>query len=314
MEPNVPPPPPASPAGPVACKRHPETQTMLRCVRCGDPICPDCMRPAAVGYQCPDCARGDRQEIRRPAQQVGVAPGRGWTLTNVLLLILVAVYGIEVVLGGTASLLGGPSTGVLVRMGASVGYACTRAGDLIGIGAGEPWRLFSAIFLHAGLLHLAMNGYALWAFGNIVEQELGKARFLIIFLVGGLFASVASYAFGVSTIPGVGASGAIFAVFGAFVGYSWRRRELAFYAARIRNAMTLILINAVFSFAVPGIDWRAHVGGFIGGLVLGLGADGVRERNKTATFALAVGVLLAVGAIAFTTRTADLQQLNAICS
>jgi membrane associated rhomboid family serine protease len=308
------PPPPSNPSaaapGPVACKRHPDVQTMLRCTRCGDPICPECMRPAAVGYQCPDCARGSRQEVHRPAQRVGAAPGRGLTLTNVILLILVAMYGVEVVLGGAGSLFAGPSTGTLVRLGASVGYACTRSGHLIGIGAGEQWRLFTAIFLHAGLIHLAMNGYALWAFGNIVERELGKTRFLIIFLVGGLFASVASFTFGPATVPGVGASGAIFAVFGAFVGYSWRRRDLAFYAGRIRNAIVLIVINAVFSFSIPGIDWRAHVGGFVGGLFMGLAADGLGDRRSAhATFAASAVVLVVVGAFAVSSHSASLQAL-----
>jgi rhomboid protease GluP len=160
------------------------------------------------------------------------------------------------------------------------------------------------------LIHLAMNGYALWAFGNIVEKELGKARFLVIFFVGGLFASVASFTFGVPTVPGVGASGAIFAIFGAFVGYSWRRRDLAFYAGRIRNAVTLIVINAIFSLSVPGIDWRAHLGGFVGGIVMGLAADGLRDRRSApATFAVSVVGLLALGLIAVTTHSASLQAL-----
>ena len=309
--PAVPPPPPAHAAGPVACKRHPNVQTLLRCVRCGDPICPDCMRPAPVGYMCPDCAGSSRQEVRRPGQNVvGVAPGRGLTLTNALLVILLVVYGIEVWLAGAASLFSGPRSGVLVRMGASVGYACLPSGDLIGIGAGEPWRLFTAIFLHGSLIHLAMNAYALWAFGNIVEAELGKLRFLAIFFVGGLFASAASFVFGVPTIPGVGASGAIFAIFGAFVGYSWRRRDLAFYASRIRNAVTLIVINAVFSITVPGIDWRARAGGFVGGLVLGLAADGLRdESHRSATFTVGVVGLAAVTLLGVASHGAALQAL-----
>ncbi len=283
---------------------------MLRCTRCGDPICPDCMQPASVGYQCPDCARGARQEIHRPAQQVVAAPGRGLTLTNVLLVILVAMYGLEVALGGVGSFMNGPSTRVLVRLGASLGYACTTSGDLLGIAAGEPWRLFTAIFLHGSLIHLAMNCYALWAFGNIVEQEMGRARYLVIFFLGGLFASTASFVFGVPTIPGVGASGAIFAIFGAFVGYSWRRRELAFYAARIRTAVTLIVINAVISFTWAGIDWRAHVGGFVGGLFLGLAADGLRDRrDATATFAIAAIGLLVLGIVGVVGHSSTLQAL-----
>jgi len=303
---SIPPPP----AGAVACKRHPSTQTMLRCTRCGDPICPDCMRPAAVGYQCPSCAKGSRQEIHRPAQQIGPTPGRGLTLTNVLLLILVAMYGIEVVVGGTASLVNGPNTGVLVRLGASVGYACTASGRLIGIGAGEPWRLASAIFLHGSLIHLAMNGYALWAFGNIVEQELGKARYVAIFAVGGLFASAASFVFGLPTVAGVGASGAIFAILGAFFGYAWRRRELAYYQARIRNVAVLIVINAVFAFQIRAIDWRAHVGGFVAGVVLGLAVDGFKNRERSPR--LFVGAclgLLAIAAIGVSMHGAALRAL-----
>jgi membrane associated rhomboid family serine protease len=269
------------------------------------------MRPAPVGYQCPDCARGNRQEIHRPAQSVTAAPGRGLTLTNIILLILVGMYGLEVALSGFGSLVGGPSISILVKLGASVGYACTRSGDLIGIGAGEPWRLFTAIFLHASLIHIAMNGYALWAFGNIVEQELGKIRFLAIFFVGGLFASVASFTFGSATIPGVGASGAIFAVFGAFAGYAWRRRELSFYAARLRTVFTLILINALLAAGLSSvIDWRAHVGGFVGGLILGLAADGLGDRRAaTTTFALSAIGLIVVGAFAVTTHSAALQAL-----
>ena len=318
MDQTLPPPPSGaseSTPGPVACKRHPDVQTMLRCTRCGDPICPECMQPAAVGYQCPSCARGSRQEVHRPAQRVGTAPGRGLTLTNVILLILVAMYGVEVWVGGAGSLIAGPNANVLVRLGASLGYGCTRSGDAVGIGAGETYRLFTAIFLHAGLIHLAMNGYALWAFGNIVEAELGKTRFLVIFIVGGLFASVASYTFGAAVVPGVGASGAIFAVFGAFVGYSWRRRDLAFYAARIRNAVVLIVITAVFSLSVPGIDWRAHAGGFAAGLLMGLAADGLGDRRSAwVTFLVSAVVLVVVGTLAVQSHTATLQALyGAVC-
>jgi membrane associated rhomboid family serine protease len=265
------------------------------------------MVPAAVGYQCPDCARGSRQEYVRPAQLVS---GRGITLTNVILLVLAGVYGLEVVLGGPRSLLTGPSVAVLVRMGASVGYACTRSGELIGIAAGQPWRLATAMFLHAGLLHLAMNAYALWAFGNVVEAELGRSRFLVIFLVGGLFASAASFTFGEPFVAGVGASGAIFAVLGAFAGYAWRRRELALYSARIRNVMVLILLNAFFAFSVPTIDWRAHAGGLVAGAVMGLAADGLPDRSaQRASFTAATIGLVAIGAVMVLAHSATLQQL-----
>ena len=226
MEPasSIPPPP----AGAVACKRHPGTQTMLRCTRCGDPICPDCMRPAAVGYQCPSCARGSRQELHpaRP-QQIVAAPGRGLTLTNVLLLVLGGVYcarGRRQPAPARSSRDRPPI--VLVRMGASLGYARAPGTPIIGIAAGEYWRLSPAIFLHGSLLHLAMNGYALWASrqhrrggarARRLHRHLRDRRSLRL---------AASYMFSdVQTSPGVGASGAIFALLGVFLAYNWRRRH-----------------------------------------------------------------------------------------
>ena len=131
------------------------------------------------------------------------------------------------------------------------------------------------MFLHAGLLHIAFNAYALWIFGSVVEQELGRVRFLLIYFVTGIVASAASYAFGPYYAVGVGASGAIFGIFGAFVTYNYRRRHLAIAAARLRGAVTLVVINMVLAFSIQGIDWRAHVGGFIAGLFAGFAAEGV---------------------------------------
>ncbi len=88
----------------------------------------------------------------------------------------------------------------------------------------------------------------------------------------------------------MGASGAIFGVFGAFLAYSWRRRELAFYAQRVRSAITLVVINLVLSFTIPGIDWRAHVGGLIAGLAAGAAVDGIGDR-RTGTVTLVVSLL-----------------------
>jgi membrane associated rhomboid family serine protease len=277
----IPPPPPVLGE---RCYRHPNVETAVHCTRCGRPICPDCMIPAPVGHQCPECVKGAKQEFRRPATRVATGPTRGFSVTNVLLLVLVWVYVVEVVVGGMGTLVSGPPIGTLYRLGASVGLV-TVHGQPGGIAAGEYWRLFTAIFLHASLLHIAFNGYALYIFGNIVEQELGRWKFLAIFLVTGLAASAASYAFGDPQVVSVGASGAIFGVFGAFLAYSWRRRELAFYAQRVRTAMTLVLINLVFSFTFPGIDWRAHVGGLVAGLIAGAAVDGVGDR-RTGTVAL----------------------------
>lgn len=302
----VPPPPPA-----IAerCYRHPDVITGVHCTRCGRPICPDCMVPAPVGHQCPDCVRGAKQEFRRPAQRVATGPQRGFSLTNLLLAILVGVYVLEVGAGGMSNLFGGPPTSTLIRLGASIGLTQLPSRTWVGIAIGQQWRLVTAMFLHANLLHIAMNGYVLYFFGNIVEKELGRVRFLLLFFVTGLCASTATYSFGPNNVASVGASGAIFGLFGVFLAYNWRRRELAFYAARMRSALTLIVINLLFTFSLSSvIDWRAHVGGLVAGLIAGVAADGIgSDRRKNALlFGVTLAALLAVAIVLTTLRTQEL--------
>jgi membrane associated rhomboid family serine protease len=221
------------------------------------------------------------------------------------------MYVVEVLTGGPGSLMGGPTPIQLIKLGASVGLAQTsQNGPIVGIAVGQYWRIVTAMFLHAGILHIAFNAYALWIFGTVVEQELGTARFLAIYFVTGIVAGAASYAFGPVFIPGVGASGAIFGIFGAFVAYNYRRRHLAIAAARLRAAVTLVVLNMVLAFSIPGIDWRAHVGGFIAGLVAGFAAEGVGDATARRTIlVLGFGGLLvvAVGLVAW--RTSQLHAL-----
>lgn len=217
--------------------------------------------------------------------------------TMLLLVAIGAMYVVEIISGGPGSLMTGPSTLKLINLGASVGVAQLPNGDIVGIAVGQNWRLLTAMFLHAGLWHIAFNAYALWIFGSMVEQELGRVRFLLIYFVTGIVASAASYAFGPYYAVGVGASGAVFGVFGAFVTYNYRRRHLAIAMARLRSALTLIVINAVLAVAVEGIDWRAHVGGFVAGVIAGFAAEGVGSATDRRLI-LVVGFLglLAVAA------------------
>jgi len=305
MDPSLPPPPPAT-EGPVACKRHPDVLTGLRCVRCGDPICPDCMRPAAVGYQCPDCARGSRQEFHQPGRQIGTT-GRGLTVTNALIAVMVGIYLVGVALSGAGSLVGGASNKVMVQLGAD---------NPLLIANGEYWRLFTNMFLHFGILHLALNMYALFIIGNVVEVELGRARFIGLFLVTGFAASAVAYWLTppIVAVPGgfipqisAGASGAIFGLFGVFFAYNYRRRHLAFYAGRMRQMLMLIVINLVFTFSIPGISWQAHIGGLVAGVVAGYAVDGFGSRvSRSVGLATALVGLVALSVIIVVMRTAEL--------
>jgi membrane associated rhomboid family serine protease len=307
MDPSLPPPPPAT-EGPVACKRHPDVQTGLRCVRCGDPICPDCMRPAAVGYQCPDCARGSRQEVHQPGRRIG-SSAAGLSITNVLIAICVGVYVIGVALSGAGSVIEGATEKVMIKLGAEQPFL---------IASGQYWRLFTSIFLHFGILHLALNMYALFIIGNVVESELGRIRYLALFLVTGWFSSAIAYWLtppfvavqgGLTLQISAGASGAIFGLFGAFLAYNYRRRHLAFYANRMRQMLMLIVLNIVFTFAIPGISWQAHVGGLVAGLIAGYAAlDGFGPRiSRTVALVASLTGLLAISVVIIAMRTAELQ-------
>ena len=304
---------PAPPSIDDRCFRHPDQITGVHCTRCGKPICTDCMTPAPIGHQCPDCVKGAKQEFRSPAPRVAAGPAAGFTLTKVILGILAVVYAVEVAAAGPASLIAGPSALDLIRLGAGIGATYVPGDGTVGIAFDQQWRLLTAMFLHGGLLHLAMNGYVLYIFGSIVEQEMGRLRFLAIYLVTGLSASVASYAFGPFNTAGVGASGAIFGLVGAFLAYNWSRRDVAFHAARVRSAMTFVLINAVISFSIPAIDWRAHFGGLAAGVVAGFAAEGFgRTISKRAVFIAGLTCLLVLCAALTIWRTQELRQLLGI--
>ncbi|MCH8063893.1 MAG: rhomboid family intramembrane serine protease [Chloroflexi bacterium] len=150
---------------------------------------------------------------------------------------------------------------VLLRFGAMFGPL---------IANGEYWRLFTAMFLHVGIMHLMFNGIGLLIFGRMLERVFGHYRFATIYVLAGLSGSIASYTFN-PVVIGAGASGAIFGVLGALTAFFLLRRDvLGNVGRRYRSGLALIvLINLAFGFFIPGIDNWAHLGGLGGGLVLG---------------------------------------------
>lgn len=139
------------------------------------------------------------------------------------------------------------------------------------IAGGEYWRLFTAMFLHVGALHLIFNGVGLLIFGKMAERIFGLRRFVIIYLVAGLSGSVASYAFNDVAI-GAGASGAIMGILGALGAFYLVRRNTLGNMGK-QNLVGLLVIaafNLIFGFTVAGIDNWAHMGGLLGGILMGL--------------------------------------------
>ena len=278
------------------CYRHPSVPTRVHCTRCERPICPDCMIPAPVGYQCPECVEEARRDFRK-------GPGRplrgGISATNALLIAIAIPFVIEVIVGGPQALFN-PSGQTLFRLGAM---------QPIAVASGQFWRLFTAMFLHAGILHIALNAYFFYLFGRTVEGTLGRTWMVVIYMVSGFLASVASYAFGPITTLAVGASGAIAGVFGAFIAYAYKRRHMAMWAANLRMALTVIVLNAVIALGVRAIDWRAHVGGLIAGFVIGYLADQPVARQRRSLAIGGVTVMAGIGVALVLWRTVDIRSI-----
>src|ERR1700745_233225 len=273
------------------CYRHPDRETGLSCSECGRPICADCATFAPVGIRCPDHASvtGRRAPTRLRPRPVRRAPGVALAtndapVTKILIGINLAVYLITGVQGAGLNSPGGSlfNKFVLVGSNSHLGFF-GRTGDLAH--DHEWWRLFTSMFLHASVLHIAFNMFALWVIGRPVEQYLGTARYIGLYFVSGLAGSAGA----LLQTPGVtvGGSGAIFGILGAMRVIEWQA------TGRLGgNAMTLIVINLVISFAIPGISWGGHVGGLIGGILVTLAYAHWSDRGRAQYGQLGLGGIL----------------------
>jgi len=145
---------------------------------------------------------------------------------------------------------------VLILLGAKVN-------DLIA--QGQYYRLVSCMFLHGGILHLAVNMYSLYAIGPMVEQVYGKVKYIAIYFVAGICSSIFSYIF--STSVSIGASGAIFGLLGAVLVFAIKSKGKTGNAI-IKNILSVIFVNILIGMTLPNIDIFAHAGGLFGGIAI----------------------------------------------
>jgi membrane associated rhomboid family serine protease len=274
---------------PRYCYRHPDRETGLSCSECGRPICYECMTPAPVGLRCPEHS-GKPQGVRRVTTAAARATtGTGARTGNLVTLTLIginmAVFALELALGGTLSGTGNwiYEHGVLVR------NALYGDGTPAGVANGEWWRLETATFLHYGLIHLAMNMFSLYFAGSILEQVIGRWRFLLLYVVSGLAGSAGALLLSKPTALTAGASGAIFGILGGLLVLERRGR-----IATGGQVLGLIVLNLVITFAIPGISVGGHLGGLVGGIVLMLAFDRFRYSPR---LNVASALLVAVGAV-----------------
>ncbi len=244
---------------PRYCYRHPDRETGLSCSECGRPICYECMTPAPVGLRCPEHSGKPQgvQKVTRAVTGRGSARPNGMTLTLIAINVGVAV--LEFAIGKNTSF----TNNTIFDHGALFASGCCINGHVVGVAHGDWWRLFTSMFLHANFLHIALNMYSLYFVGTILEQIIGRWRFLLLYLTSGLAGSAGALVWS-PNLPTVGASGAIFGVLGALFVLE-RRGHLATGG----QILGLIVLNLVITFAFSSyISVGGHVGGLIGGIVL----------------------------------------------
>ena len=152
------------------------------------------------------------------------------------------------------------------------------ANNFMRIREGEYYRLFTAMFLHANIYHLIFNMYALYVMGPQVERYYGKAKYLFIYVLGGLMGSIFSCVFMDEYSYGIGASGAIFALFGSVAYFTYYYRATLQGLLR-SQVVPVIMVNLVLGFLMPGIDVYAHIGGLIGGVLISMWI-GIGDKNR----------------------------------
>lgn len=278
------------------CYRHTDRETYVRCTRCERPICPDCMRTASVGFQCPSCVADGHATLRAPKAAYGgrarANPEVVWALLGLNAVFFVLTAGSSIGFGGGLSEL-------FQKLALTPSYHAVLADGVPtvadGVAQGEYYRLLTSMFLHFGVIHLALNMYALYLVGPELERALGRLRFGALYLLSGLGGSALSYALGPQSEIAAGASGAVFGLFAAF----W---VLERHRGRDASGITvMIALNLVISFTVPNIDWRGHVGGMVAGALVTAAlvyAPPGKQRALVQALGAVVVAVLVVGVVA----------------
>jgi membrane associated rhomboid family serine protease len=243
------------------------------------------MVDASVGFQCPECVRtgsgtGHAPAASRPRTLAGGAvTADPRLLTKILIGNNLGVFLLQMSLGDTFTnhfeLVGRASFSI--------------SGPIEGVAEGQWYRLLTAMFLHGSYIHILFNMLSLWWIGGPLEAALGRARYLALYFVSGLAGSALTYLIAAPNLPSLGASGAIFGLFGATAVLMRRLRY------DMRPVIALLVINLIFTFGWSNIARQAHIGGLVGGVVVGYAmVHAPRERRALVQYGVCALVLAAV--------------------
>ena len=260
------------------CYRHPNRETGVSCSSCGRPICPDCMTPTPVGMRCPECAR-QRTKVTRGVGEAGLfasAPA-----TFILIALNAAAFVAEIASGS-----GGLSVG-----NSSAAFDFGLYGPFVA--EGEWYRLVTGGFLHASFLHIAFNMFALFFLGRLLEPSIGTPRFVAVY-VASLFGGACGALLLDPNALTIGASGAVFGIFGAAFVIA-RGRGFDAVASSIG---LILLLNLAFSFGSDNISLGGHLGGLVAGVVCALAIlAGERGMLGARHFPAEMAVMVAVAIV-----------------
>jgi membrane associated rhomboid family serine protease len=254
------------------------------------------MISASVGFQCPECVRAGSGTGHAPsASQPRTLAGGTVTadprlLTKILIGLNLAVFLVQLSVGDrftdSFDLIGRAYVPLL--------------GSVEGVAEGQWYRMLTVMFLHGSYIHILFNMLSLWWIGGPLEAALGRARYLALYFVSGLAGSALTYLVAAPNQPSLGASGAIFGLFGA-TAVLMRRLNYD-----MRPVIALLVINLIFTFGWSNIAWQAHIGGLVGGVVVGYAmVHAPRERRALIQYGVCAVVLAAV-VVATLVRTAQL--------
>ncbi|WP_073950643.1 rhomboid family intramembrane serine protease [Streptomyces kebangsaanensis] len=278
------------------CHRHPDRETGIRCTRCDRAICTECMVNASVGFQCPDCVRGGSGTGHSPAANRprtlagGSVTADPRLVTKVLIGLNLAFFLVQLSLGDR-----------FTDRFDLVGRAYIPSlGSLGGVADGQWYRLLTAMFLHGSYIHILFNMLSLWWIGGPLEAALGRARYLALYFTAGLAGSALTYLLAAPNQPSLGASGAIFGLFGA-TAVLMRRLNYD-----MRPIVVLLVINLIITFGWGNIAWQAHIGGLVAGVIIGYAmVHAPRERRTLVQYGTCALVLVVVVVLTLL-RTAQL--------
>jgi membrane associated rhomboid family serine protease len=274
------------------------------------------MRDAAVGFQCPTCVAEGRKTTRSDRTPYGgTRPSQPGIVSKTLIGINAAVWALIMVTGGASSSWvdrlaltprgrcdaggGGYYPNVPDPTVCSAVHSGTTWVD--GVATGAPWQLVTSIFTHVEVWHIGFNMLALWILGPQLEMVLGRLRYLGLYLLSGLVGSAAVYWLSAQATPSLGASGAIFGLMGALLLLAVKVR------ADVSQLLMWIGLNFAITFFGRGfISWQAHLGGFVGGVVLAAIIAYAPHRRRTAWQAAGFGAVALVVLVAILARTAAL--------